>query len=86
MASNDKRSSEAALAFIERLTGVARRLSAHDVVVSELHCDWRADAAIVEPEPWRRLLDRSFDDSEQAMEFAERYARDWATGMTQMNG
>jgi len=38
------------------------------------------------PNPWRRLLDRSFDDSEQAMEFAERYARDWATGMTQMNG
>jgi hypothetical protein len=32
-ASNDTRSSDAALAFIERLTGVARRLSTHDIVI-----------------------------------------------------
>ena len=133
MNTNDssKRSSAAALAFIERLAGVARQLSTHDIVVSNLHCDWRsfgcwdfevqkgvaADAyaaamlagnydangpdvvrfvwdgrdkvlsvetaptrPLSSPNPWRRLLDRSFDDSEQAIEFSERYARDWAAG------
>ena len=131
-ASNDRRSSDAALAFIERLTGVAQRLSTLDIVVSALHCDWSsfgcwdfevqkgvdADsyaAALLSgnydsngpdvvhlmwdgkdkvlsvetaptpplssPRPWRRLLNRSFDDSEQAIEFAERYARDWAAGV-----
>jgi hypothetical protein len=128
-ASSDKRSSDAALAFIERLAGVARQLASHDIVVSNLHTDWRsfgcwdfevqkgadADAygaamsagkydtngpdvvrfmwdgrdkvlsvetaptrPLSSPNPWRRLLDRSFDDSEQAIEFAERYACDWA--------
>ena len=131
-ASNDRRSSDAAVAFIERLTGVARRLSTHDIVVSALHCDWgsfgcwdfevqkgvAADTSgaalfnghydssgpdvvrfmwdgkdkvlsvetaptppLSNPHPWRRLLSRSFDDSEQAIDFAERYARDWAAGV-----
>jgi hypothetical protein len=128
-ASNNQRSSEAAVAFIERLAGVARRLSTRDIVVSHLHCDWgsfgcwdfevqkgtAADtyAAVLlggdydsqgpdvvhfmwdgrdkvlsvetaptpplsSPGPWRRLLDRSFEDGEQAVEFAERYAREWS--------
>ena len=36
------RSSKAAVDFIDNLCGLARRLATKDLVVSQLHCDWRS--------------------------------------------